>query len=157
MSTERVRGGAGILFAILGLFLLKGGAGVSESAAAPGCVDHPGCYAEVTEEGNVGPQGTFVTSYTATCKGQCDGGGSCEPNSVQNADGSTSWQCSCESFSNPASCSGIATVGADGQVQNFRCMGTCDEGKNCKKRNYNIVTDENCPTGYSLNRKCVCE
>jgi hypothetical protein len=157
MSTDRIRGGAGILFAILGLVLLKGGAGFSESAAAPGCPDDPACYAEVTEEGVIGPEGTFVASHTATCRGTCDTGQECEPNSVQNSDGTTTWQCSCDWGSNSPSCSGYATVDGSGTVQDFRCMGTCEDGGMCRKKKFNVVTDRNCPTGYSLNRKCVCE
>ena len=156
MFADRIRGGAGIAFAVLALVLWRGGAGISESAAAPGCKDNALCYAETTEEGVIGPQGMFVTSHTATCKGDCLPGQACEPISTQNSDGSTSFQCSCDPNLSPASCSGFPKVGADGQVQSFACMGDCGT-KGCRKINYNIETDQNCPMGYKLNRKCVCD
>lgn len=156
MGTDRIRGGAGIVLAILGLFLLRGGPGFSEIAAAPGCLDDPTCYAETKEEGVIGPEGIFVSSHTATCMGDCIPGQSCEPISSQNPDGSTTFQCSCNPNVSPASCSGFATVGANGQVESFSCVGDCGT-LTCRKHTHNVVTDRNCPTGYSLNRKCVCE
>lgn len=157
MVADRIRGGAGFVFALLGLMLLLGGGpGYSESAAAPGCRDNPMCYAETKEEGVVGPQGIFVTSHTATCKGDCIPGQECEPITTQNADGSTTFQCSCDPNASPAACSGFPTVGADGQVMSFACLGECGTQR-CTKHNYNITTDRNCPMGYSLYRKCICE
>src|SRR5262245_3441821 len=111
MFADRIRGAAGFAFAILALVLWRGGAGISEIAAAPGCKDDPSCYSETTEEGVVGPQGYFITSHTATCKGDCIPGQTCEPLSTQNTDGSTTFQCSCDPNQSPASCSGFAKVG----------------------------------------------
>ncbi|HKS16095.1 MAG TPA: hypothetical protein VJU16_02225 [Planctomycetota bacterium] len=155
MFADRIRGGAGFAFALLGLLLLRGGPGISESAAAPGCKDDAACYAKTREEGVIGPQGHFVTSHTATCEGDCTPGQVCEPINSQNADGSRTFQCSCDPNSSPAACSGYPTVGANGQVQTFSCAGDCGENT-CRKSTYNIVTDQNCPKGYTLNRKCVC-
>jgi hypothetical protein len=156
MFADRIRGGAGFVFAILGLLLLRGVPVISESAAAPGCKDDPSCYSETREEGVIGPEGIFVTSHTATCKGDCTPGQECAPINSQNTDGTTTFQCSCDPDSSPASCSGFATIGSNGQVQSFSCSGDCGSKETCRKATYNIVTDRNCPTGYSLNRKCVC-
>jgi len=159
MSAGRIRGGAGIVFAILGLVLLRGGPGVSVSAAAPGCPDSPFCYVEAEEQGTIGPEGRFIASYTATCKGDCNGGAEgqeCAQISSQNSDGSRTFQCSCDPNVSPAACSGFAKVKENGQVQSLSCMGDCADTQ-CRPTVYNIVTDRNCPTGYSLNRKCVCE
>jgi hypothetical protein len=145
-----------VVFAILGLLLLRTGSGFAESAASPGCKDDPTCYAETREEGVIGPEGYFVTSHTATCQGDCVPGQSCEPISSQNADGSTTFQCSCDPDSSPASCSGFATVDANGQVTSYTCQGDCGTLA-CRKTTYNVQTDRNCPTGYSVNRKCVCK
>ncbi|HZN62304.1 MAG TPA: hypothetical protein VFC90_07850 [Planctomycetota bacterium] len=155
MFADRIRGGAGFVFAILGLLLLRGGPGISEIAAA-GCKDDANCYAETREEGVIGPEGIFVTSHTASCEGDCVSGQECEPISSQNGNGSTTFQCSCDPDVSPSACSGFATVGADGQVQSFTCAGDCGM-QDCRKSTYNIVMDKNCPKGYTLNRKCVCE
>jgi hypothetical protein len=157
MFADRIRGGAGFAFAVLGLLLLlRGGPGFSESIAAPGCQDGPQCYAETKEEGIVGPGGMFVTSHTATCKGDCLPGQECEPITSQNTDGSSTFQCSCDPNQSPAACSGFPTVEANGQVRSFSCLGDCGT-QTCVKHTYNIKTDRNCPTGYSRNRKCICE
>lgn len=156
MSADRVRGGAGIAFAVLALLLWRGAPGISESAAAPGCRDEGSCYAESREEGVIGPNGWVITSHTSICQGECVPGQECDPISSQNDDGSTTFQCSCDPNESPADCSGFATVGANGQVQRVACQGDCGS-LHCRKVTYNVVTDRNCPTGYSLNRSCVCE
>ena len=156
MFADRIRGGAGVAFALLGLLLLRGGPGFAETAAAPGCKDDSTCYMETREEGVIGPEGYFVTSHTATCKGDCTPTQKCEPIATQNSDGSSTFQCSCDPNQSPASCSGFATVDSDGKVQSFSCQGDCGTST-CRKQTYNIQTDRNCPTGYSLNRKCVCD
>jgi hypothetical protein len=159
MITDRIRGGAGIVFAILGLLLLRGGSGFSESLAATGCLDDPTCYAETKEEGTIGPQGIFVASYTVTCKGDCGGGlgQKCEPNNKENPTGEKTFQCSCDPNSSPASCSGVVTVDKDGNLESFSCMGDCGI-QSCKNTAFNKVIDHTtCPAGYSMNQKCVCE
>jgi len=157
MFADRIRGGAGFVFAVLALLLLRGGPGFSEGVAAPGCKDDASCYAETREEGVMGPNGIFVTSHTITCQGECLNGGSCAPaDAPQNSDGSRTYQCSCDPNSGSGSCSGIATVEADGQVRSFSCGGDCGS-QICKKQAYNLQTDRNCPQGGSQNRKCICE
>jgi hypothetical protein len=156
MFADRIRGGAGIVFAILGLLLLRSGPGISESAAAAGCRDDANCYAETLEEGIIGPEGWFITSHMATCQGGCLDGRQCEPINSQDVGGFTTFQCSCDSNLSPASCSGFPKIGSDGQVESFSCKGDCGT-LSCAKHVYNIVTDSNCPTGYSRNWKCICE
>ena len=156
MFADRARGGAGLAFAFLGLLLLRGGPGLSETVAAAGCKDDSSCYMETREEGVVGGDRIIVTSHTATCKGDCSPGLSCEPLATQNSDGSTTFQCSCSTQDAPSSCSGIATVDASGQVQSFSCQGDC-VATTCRKQTYNVQIDRNCPTGTSRNRKCICE
>ena len=158
LSAGRLRGGAGLVFAVLGLILWRTGPGYTASAAAAGCRDSEFCYAETEERGTMGPQGMLVSSYTSTCRGDCNGGvegESCSPITSQNPDGSTTIQCSCDPNVSPAACSGFPTT-KDGTVQSFFCVGDCGIAQ-CRSQNYNVVTDRNCPRGYSLNRKCICE
>ena len=156
MFADRIRGGAGFVFSVLALLLLRGGSGTAEVAAAPGCKDDPGCYAETREEGVMGPSGFFITSHTTTCQGDCVPGQECAPIKSENADGTSTIQCSCDPESSPASCSGFATVDSKGQVQNFSCQGDCGS-LGCHSVIYNVQTDRNCPTGGSRNRKCTCD
>jgi len=159
MSASGIRGGAGIAFAILGLLLFHGGPGFSVSSAATGCMDSPFCYIEAEEQGTVGPEGQFVASYTAKCQGNCNGGVEglyCAEISQDNPDGTRSFQCSCDPDLSPPGCSGSPRVNGEGRVQQFLCIGPCG-GAQCRPMVYNVVTDGNCPAGYSLNRRCVCE
>ena len=160
MSTGRIRGGAGVAFGLLGIILLLGGPGFAVSAAAPGCKDNPTCYVEAEEQGTVGPQGQFIASYTASCRGDCTNGveGVCEERSQDNPDGTRTFHCACDFVDSPSpsDCSGFPMVNGEGQVQDFICSGDCGVA-HCRPMVYNVVTDKNCPTGYSLNRRCICE
>lgn len=156
MFADRIRGGAGFVFAVLALLLLRGGPGYAEGAAAPGCKDDSTCYAEAREEGVMGPSGFFITSHTVTCQGDCVPNQSCEQVGQENPDESSTFQCSCDPEASPANCSGIATVEDNGQARSFSCQGECSTGT-CRKESYNVQTDRNCPQGGSRNRRCVCE
>ena len=159
MSPSAMRGGAGVLFGILGLLLLRAGPGFAVSAsAAPGCKDSPFCYAESEERGSVGPQGHRVDSVTARCVGDCNSGfdGECAARSTPGPGGSQSYFCSCNPLYNPSWCSGIVTVKPDGQVTTWICAGDCG-GARCTPQNYCIETSDSCPAAYSLKRRCICE
>ena len=159
MSPSGIRGAAGILFGILGLLLLRSGPGFAVSAAAaPGCKDGPSCYSECEERGSLGPQGQRIDSLTARCVGDCNSGidGQCSESSIQNPDGSRTFQCVCNPNLSPASCSGFASIKPDGQVKTYICAGDCGAA-HCRPATYNIETTDTCPVAYSLRRRCVCE
>lgn len=160
MAASWMRGGAGLLFALLGLTLLGGRSGllVGSAVAAAGCRDNANCMAQRQEEGVVGPEGNRVESVRASCQGDCGdgaGGQTCAEMSTQNADGSRTFQCSCDPNQSPAECSGFATVKANGDCSSFQCLGDCDELV-CRIAN-SIKTSATCPTQYTLRSWCECQ
>lgn len=161
MSTQKIRGAAGIALAVLGLLVGRSGSALAEAAAAPGCLDNDACRAVNSVSGFVGPGGPWTTSSTASCEGPCNGIQQCQESSWTNSDGSRTFQCTCDPAASPAACSGFATIAANGECTNFTCMGSCDPPPpppgGCKKKPYDIVTGEGCPAPTSGKIKCVCE
>jgi len=160
MGGSWIRGGAGLLFAALGLTLWLGGSGflVGSAIAAPGCRDDANCSAERQEEGVVGPEGNRVESVRASCQGDCGdgaGGQECAQMSSPNEDGTRTFQCSCDPDQSPAACSGFATIKPNGDCSSFQCLGDC-ESLECRISN-TVKTTPTCPTQYTLKSRCVCQ
>lgn len=167
MSTGSIRGWAGAVIGLLGLFLWRGGPSLAEAApAARGCKDDAGCRAVRQVTGFVTEAGLTETSNTASCQGDCGGTGAlCAEMWSDNPDGTRTFQCSCDPTTSPAACSGFATVKKAGEnwvCSDFRCMGDCSETppppvpKECKPEVYDTTRSGDCPPKTTAKFKCVC-